>query len=342
MNKIRLNGKIIKGVDVQNPLDVTAIIIEEDVEEIADNAFENLYNLRSVFISDKSKLRRIGKCACKNCFNLVNLNLDACNRLEIIEDEAFSNCSSLSIVRLSNSCKRIGKKAFSESGLVNCRLSSLLEEIDEEAFSNCKTLSFIIIPSQTKVSDDAFSKTDTEIIKIENNKIIEMNSILSNNEPNSIKNKENVITVNQEGKILSVPIRDTTFYIASHEFGIEYIAAKYLNSFIDDKPMNWALSKSLATVFMVDSYKDIFDIIGFPNNLSTNQIKVIKEILGIHKENQFLGVLKLIDGHIKRSCDENELTVGEFLDDFDNLVSSNCCIDYLANIKSNSKVPKNR
>ena len=51
MDKIVLNDKIIEGLDVENPLDITTITIEDTVEEIADNAFENLYNLHSIFIS---------------------------------------------------------------------------------------------------------------------------------------------------------------------------------------------------------------------------------------------------------------------------------------------------
>jgi hypothetical protein len=337
MDKIVLNDKIIEGLDVENPLDITTIMIEDTVEEIADNAFENLYNLHSIFISDNSNLKRIGKSACKNCFNLVNLKLDVCSELEVIEDEAFNHCTSLPIVRLPNSVKRIGKKAFSESGISNCRLSSSLEEIDEEAFADSTSLRFIIIPSGVKVSNDAFSGTDTEVIQIEKDKIIDMNSIIPNNVADSIENKENVITINQEGKILSVPVRDDSFYIASHEFGVEYIAAKYLNTFIEDKPMNWKLSNSLATIFMVDSYQDIFDILGFPNDLSANQIRVIKDILETHKENQLFGVLEIIDGHVRRSCDDEERTAKEFLENFDSIITNGCNIKYLEKIKSESK-----
>lgn len=337
MDKIRLNDKIIKSIDVENPDSITTIFIEEDVEEISDGAFENLYNLHSIFISKNSNLRRIGKSACKNCFDLTNINLDSCEKLEEIDDEAFYHCSNIPFVRLTNSVKRIGKHAFSKTGILNCRLSPSLEEIDEGAFSNCKSLCFIIIPSNTKVSDDAFIGTDTIVININDDINIDINSIESNEEPDSIQNRENTILINQEGKIITVPIRDKSLYFASHEFGIEYLAANYFNTFIERKHMEWILSNSLATIFMVDAYSEIFDILGFPNDLSKDQVRVIKEILGTHKENKLYGILEIIDGHVRRSCDEEERTAGEFLEDFENIINNNCHNNYFDNIKPERK-----
>ena len=339
MKEIILNEKVITSIDVTNPLDVITIRIGEDVEEISDEAFEGLYNLHNIYISENNKLRRIGKRVCKNCVSLKNINLEDCDKLEEIDDEAFSNCTNISIIRLPNSVKRIGKKAFEKSGIINIRLSSELKEIDDEAFSDCRSLTFIIIPSETKVSDEAFSSTDTEIIQINSDTNTDM-GIESNNEPDSIENKENVIIINQEGKILSVPIREKPLYIFSHEFGIEYLAGKYLNTFIEDKAMNWALSNSLATIYMVDTYSEIFDILGFPNDLSIKQVETIKAILGTHKDNIVYGVLEIIDGHVKRSCDDTELTAGTYINNFENIVTNNCRINYLNNLNTTPKGPK--
>ena len=336
MDEIILNERVITSIDVANPLDIITIRIGEDVEEISDEAFEGLYNLHNIYISENNKLRRIGKRVCKNCVSLKNINLEDCDKLEEIDDEAFSNCTNIPIIRLSNSVKRIGKKAFKKSGIINIRLSSELKEIDDEAFSDCRSLTFIIIPSETKVSDEAFSSTDTEIIQINSATNTDM-GIESNNESDSIINKENVIMINHEGKILSVPIREMPLYIFSHEFGIEYIAAKYMDTFIEADAINWALSNDLAIMFMVDSYSDVFDILGFPNDLSSDQIKVMKEILETHKENIVFGVLEKIDGKVKRSCDDEERTAKDFLENFDSIITNGCNIKYLEKIKSESK-----
>lgn len=338
MDEIRLNDKIIKSIDIDNPLGITTIYIGDDVEEISDGAFENFYNLHSIFISENSNLRRIGKSACKNCYDLTNLNLDSCEKLEEIDDEAFSNCSSIPFVRLTNSVRRIGKRAFSKTEIHNCRLSPSLEEIDEEAFSNCKSLSFIIIPSKTKVYDNAFDGTNTEVVQVSDDN--KGNNISISDDVSMIENKENVIVIDQTGKMVFVPVRDKPFFISSHEFGMEYLAAKNFNTFIEDNAMNCILSNSLATIFMVDSYSDIFDILGFPNDLSNNQVRVIKEILETHKENKLYGIIEILNGHIKRSCDDDIIPAGEFLENFETIISNNCYINYIENIKNSHKSSK--
>ena len=335
MDEIRLNDKIIKSIDIENPLGITTIYIGDNVEEISDGAFENFYNLHSIFISENSNLRRIGKSACKNCYDLTNLNLDSCEKLEEIDDEAFSNCSNIPFVRLTNSVRRIGKRAFSKTEIHNFRLSPSLEEIDEEAFSNCKSLSFIIIPSKTKVYDNAFDGTNTEVVQVSDDN--KGNNISISDDVSMIENKENVIVIDQTGKMVFVPVRDKPFFISSHEFGMEYLAAKYMDTFIEADAINWVLSNDLAIMFMVDSYSDVFDILGFPNDLSSDQIKVMKEILETHKENIVFGVLEKIDGKVKRSCDDEERTAKDFLENFDSIITNGCNIKYLEKIKSESK-----
>ena len=68
-----------------------------------------------------------------------------------IENNAFSSCSSLYEVKMPNSVKGIGKRAFWECfNLSNIVLSNQLEVIDDEAFENCKKLKLNEFPNTLK------------------------------------------------------------------------------------------------------------------------------------------------------------------------------------------------
>ena len=332
MKSIIFNDKIIRRPDISNPEDIRSIIIEEDVEEIADNAFAEFHNLQSITISKNNKLRVIGKSAFKNCNNLVWLNLGICNKLEIIDDEAFYGCSSIKILRLYNSVKKIGNEAFSSSSIVNFHLSSTLEEIGARAFSNCQALSYIVIPKQTQVAEDAFFDTRTEVIQINKNSF--------NNEPLNIdketppSNKEYVIIITPDGRVFAEPVRDDYFFISGHEFCIEYIVGKYLDMFVDKTPNEWILENSLSVIYFLEFEPDIVISLGLPNDMSETQILTTKKLLEHYRNNFFIGIQELIDGSFTNYVEQS--SIGEFLDDFDNIVSNNCHVKYYANKKPTS------
>ena len=48
----------------------------------------------------------------------------------------------------------------------------------------------------------------------------------------------------------------------------------------------------------------------------------------------------MIDGHVKRSCDDKELTAGTYIDNFENIVTNGCRINYLNNLNTTPKGPK--
>jgi len=104
-------------------------------------------------------VRIIAARALGGCVELVEVEL--CEGLEEIEEDAFLYSKSLKRITLPSTVRVIGRQAFVLSGLVVMGLCEGLEEIGERAFNSCRSLKGITIPSSLSVMGDfAFGECD--------------------------------------------------------------------------------------------------------------------------------------------------------------------------------------
>ena len=111
--------------------DIRIVVIENGVNAIGDNAFENCRNLKNVILP---------------------------NSVTSIRDYAFQNCAGLISVVIPNSVKTIGRGVFYNcSGLKSAVIGNGLTEICDGMFANCKNLESVMIPNTiTRIGSYAF------------------------------------------------------------------------------------------------------------------------------------------------------------------------------------------
>ena len=153
------------------PQHVVNAIIDESIEKIDDNAFDDNPNLRSVVCHDR--VLKVGEWTFHCCVSLQRVKMPG---VLIIEDRAFDNCISLTHVEfdkletvgfgafmVSTSLKRvkfpkvktIGINAFLNSGVEELEIGEDLETIGSSAFWGSK-LRRIAIP----LRDEMFQWSD--------------------------------------------------------------------------------------------------------------------------------------------------------------------------------------
>lgn len=112
-----------------------------DGEFVVPNAIKNKENIISVTVP-------------KHAYNTTT-NLGTTVR--IINDEAFTGCSALTSVSLSQFIKSIGTSSFEDcENLDNIELPETIETIESRSFYNCKVLSRVILPNITRIESETF------------------------------------------------------------------------------------------------------------------------------------------------------------------------------------------
>lgn len=153
---IQLENNVVTGYDGnEDKLD-----IPEGVTEIAPRVF---YGCRSITeVSFPSSLKVIRESAFYGCTELKYLRFSGRPGSDegiVIENHAFSSCSSVTELDLPEGLKRIEQSAFSPcASLVKLVLPESLEYIGEFAFSCCRQLKEVSFPDSLAVIDrSAFS-----------------------------------------------------------------------------------------------------------------------------------------------------------------------------------------
>ena len=127
---------------------IVEVICHEIVEEVEYWAFYNCYSLRRVIMPN---VKIVGGSAFYDCADLEDVE---CDKLEIIEDEAFSGFELLRSINLP-SARIVCRMAlgFCEA-LTDVKFGNRLEEIEEISFCNCKSLERITIPLKDGLFSD--------------------------------------------------------------------------------------------------------------------------------------------------------------------------------------------
>lgn len=144
------------------------LVIPEDVEEIADYAFAELFDGISCNVSElvlNKKLKKIGSYAFHRCFSLERINWDDIQsdkggQLEIIGQQAFENCEKLTgNLSIPDTVKSIGNYAFNQCTGISGKLTipSSVEEVGFLAFANCTGLSDLDLSSYERIPDWLYS-----------------------------------------------------------------------------------------------------------------------------------------------------------------------------------------
>ena len=136
------------GVNLEN------LVINSEIKNIPDKAFENFTNLKTLVIGDQ--VESIGKDAFRGCNNLTSVSFG--NGLITIGDGAFRDCINLKSVALGDSVTDIGSEAFRDCyNITELKLGKNLKEIGNRAFRYCSRLSKVTISEGTEwIGDEAF------------------------------------------------------------------------------------------------------------------------------------------------------------------------------------------
>lgn len=104
------------------------------VVEIAEDAFKQNINITGIIIGDDVCL--IGKYAFRDCYNLSNILFG--ESVTEIQSYAFSGCKSISSLKFNNKLKTINTDAFSYcTSLTAIEIPSTIEHIGSSVFYNC-------------------------------------------------------------------------------------------------------------------------------------------------------------------------------------------------------------
>jgi len=100
----------------QEPFSVCPSLLRVDLSgchklvSIPKLTFADCYHLASVVFGDHSNITNLGAVASQECYALTSITLP--DKLEVIEEIAFSKCSALERVTCSKKLKTIGDSAF--------------------------------------------------------------------------------------------------------------------------------------------------------------------------------------------------------------------------------------
>lgn len=114
----------------------------------------------------------IGRQAFRRC-NLSGIQIPS--SVEIIGELAFSSCTNLKYVVLSDGLNNIAKNAFSGSAIESLTVPASVTNISDNAFSNCPNLSSLtVLGTATEISAVAFKNSNaiTEVYMPETNESI--------------------------------------------------------------------------------------------------------------------------------------------------------------------------
>ncbi len=138
------------------------IILPEGVEEIGEMAFEAASDLEMVNIP--SSIKKLGEYCFGNCSSLGIDSLVLPEGLELIDEGAFTYCSSLNgEVALPSTLKQIGDYAFYLSAISGVTFNDGLESLGGHAFSGCNLKSVELPNSCVNFGDGSQFSTNLEL-----------------------------------------------------------------------------------------------------------------------------------------------------------------------------------
>lgn len=163
--------------------ELTTITLPDTMKDIDDSAFDGCTNLISINVSDNNEnyLSDDGVLYNKEQTELIDYpngrpgEYIVPDTISFISDYAFSGCSNMTSIIISNSVKSIGKQAFYFcDSLTTITIGSGTDTIDSDAFMYCANLSSIVVADEnayfSSIDGVLYNKHITEIIDFPNRK----------------------------------------------------------------------------------------------------------------------------------------------------------------------------
>jgi len=135
------------------------VVVPDKVESIADSAFYDCIDLRSVIA--RGSLEKIGRWAFEGCTSMESVTLGS--SVKTIGSGAFYDCSALSRIEIPDGVRTVESRTFHGcTGLKKLLLPESLATIGKWAFELCSSLESIRIPGKvSKIEQGAFYGCDS-------------------------------------------------------------------------------------------------------------------------------------------------------------------------------------
>lgn len=125
----------------------------EGAKEIPDLAFASCKYITAIELDEN--VENIGVRSFYNCRSLIEVSLS--DNLKQIDDDAFFGCDSLAEIELCDGLEKLGMQAFYGCRLlINVSLPQSLKEIKPSTFSGCSALRNVSLGGVEKIGKDAF------------------------------------------------------------------------------------------------------------------------------------------------------------------------------------------
>ena len=111
-------------------------------------AFRGCTRLKEISFTDRCSCGELPEQIFSECRRLDRVELPF--GLRVIGERAFDKCESLVCIDFPDTLRKIGKGAFSRSGLKEACLPESLLTISEEAFLKCRNLEYVRIPKSVR------------------------------------------------------------------------------------------------------------------------------------------------------------------------------------------------
>ncbi len=143
---------------------IEAVIIEAEIPEIPESAFNGCYNMKSLTLPET--ITKFDKYSFQGCSSLTSVV--TCPNLEVIGNYAFAYCGAMTEFNLAASTRlhTIGESAFYYCSNMPFPAFPALEtlSIGRSAFSSCNKLGKVVIPQNAQIGRQSFaSSTITEL-----------------------------------------------------------------------------------------------------------------------------------------------------------------------------------
>lgn len=133
---------------------IQKLIIPEQCTSIAESAFENLENLRSVEIG--APIQAIGASAFRGCRRLETITLPGA--VISVDARAFEGCEQLESVEFPDQLRELGAFAFAGSGLKEAHIPDGIKRLQKGVFKGCTKLTTVTgMQNVGYVDEDVFA-----------------------------------------------------------------------------------------------------------------------------------------------------------------------------------------
>ncbi|MGN0531709.1 MAG: leucine-rich repeat domain-containing protein [Eubacterium sp.] len=142
---------------------VTAIVVEEGITAICENAFLECYNITDVCLPDT--LVTIGACAFYDCQSLTEVSIP--NGVCSIIEGAFRNCIALEKINIPDSVTKISPSTFYNcTGLKHIDIPDSVTAIEDYAFQSSGLVELTVPENVESIGQYAFYDTEIEDLNI--------------------------------------------------------------------------------------------------------------------------------------------------------------------------------